>query len=138
MKHPTHSKLKYYSTHSTLESANEFIKQIKDFVSYKVVDYKIRKAKRFGQGRNDYDLYIQFGDIKFDKIRFEVPDWMGTREDLKKEIKKYKLKLIKLIEYNINGNLQPILEGEKEQSRLFLLNNGFIDGFGEAINIEGV
>ena len=63
---------------------------------------------------------------------------MGTREDLKKEIKKYKLKLIKLIEYNINGNLQPILEGEKEQSRLFLLNNGFVDGFGETINVEGV
>ena len=64
MKHPTHSKMKYYSTHSTLESANEFIKQIKDFVSYKVINYKIRKAKRFGQGRNDYDLYIQFGGLK--------------------------------------------------------------------------
>jgi|TARA_Y100000296_G_scaffold1206_1_gene1246 hypothetical protein len=138
MKHPTHSELKYYSTHSTLESAEGFIKQIKDFVSYKVINYKIRKTKRFGQGRNDYDLYVQFGDIKFDQIRFEVPDWMGTREDLKKEIKKYKLKLIKLIEYNINGNLQPILEGEKEQSRLFLLNNGFVDGFGETINVEGV
>ena len=136
MKHP--AKLKYYSTHSTLESAEGFIKQIKDFVSYKVVDYKIRKAKRFGQGRNDYDLYVHFGDIKYNQIRFEVPDWMGTREDLKKEIKKHKLKLIKLIEYNINGNLQPILEGEKEQSRLFLLNNGFVDGFGETINVEGV
>ena len=136
MKHP--AELKYYSTHSTLESAEGFIKQIKDFVSYKVVDYKIRKAKRFGQGRNDYDLYVHFGDIKYNQIRFEVPDWMGTREDLKKEIKKHKLKLIKLIEYNINGNLQPILEGEKEQSRLFLLNNGFVDGFGETINVEGV
>ena len=136
MKHP--AELKYYSTHSTLESAEGFIKQIKDFVSYKVVDYKIRKGKRLRQGRNYYDLYIQFGDIKFDQIRFEVPDWMGTRENLKKEIKKYKLKLIKLIEYNINGNLQPILEGEKEQSRLFLLNNGFVDGFGETINVEGV
>ena len=136
MKHP--AELKYYSTHSTLESAEGFIKQIKDFVSYKVVDYKIRKGKRLRQWRNYYDLYIQFGDIKFDQIRFEVPDWMGTRENLKKEIKKYKLKLIKLIEYNINGNLQPILEGEKEQSRLFLLNNGFVDGFGEAINVEGV
>ena len=45
MKLPT--ELKYYSTHSTLESAEGFIKQIKDFVSYKVINYKIRKAKRF-------------------------------------------------------------------------------------------
>ena len=64
MKHPTHSELKYYSTHTTPESANEFIKQIKEFVSYKVIKYKIREAKRLGQGRKDFDLYIQFGDLK--------------------------------------------------------------------------
>ena len=64
MKHPSHSELKYYSTHTTLESANEFIKQIKEFVSYKVIKYKIREAKRLGQGRKDFDLYIQFGDLK--------------------------------------------------------------------------
>ena len=62
MKHP--AELKYYSTHSTLESAEGFIKQIKDFVSYKVVDYKIREAKRFGQGRKEYDLHIKFGELK--------------------------------------------------------------------------
>ncbi len=66
MKHPTHSELKYYSTHTNPESAEEFIKQIKDWVSYKVINYKIREAKRFGQGRKDYDLYIQFGELKND------------------------------------------------------------------------
>ena len=64
MKHPTHSELKYYSTHSTLKSAEGFIKQIKGFVHYKVINYKIRKGKRFRQGRNYYDLYIQFGGLK--------------------------------------------------------------------------
>ena len=66
MKHPTHSELKYYSTHSTLESANMFVKHIKDFVTYKVINYKIREKKGSGQGRKDYDLYVQFGGLKND------------------------------------------------------------------------
>ena len=41
MKHP--AELKYYSTHSTLESAEGFIKQIKDFVSYKLTFYDCYK-----------------------------------------------------------------------------------------------
>jgi len=74
------------------------------------------------------------------KIQFEIPDWFGTREGLKKEIKKYKLKLIKLIEYNVNGNLQPTIMGEEEQARLFLLNNGFIEEFDdtELVNFEEI
>ena len=56
--------MKYYSTHSTLESAESFINQIKIFVSCKVEDYKIREKKIPKQGRKVYDLYIQFGDLK--------------------------------------------------------------------------
>ena len=64
MKHKTHSKMKYYSTHSTLESAESFINQIKIFVSYNVDNYKIREKKVLGQGRKMYDLYLKFGDRK--------------------------------------------------------------------------
>ena len=57
-------KAKYYSTHTTLKSAEGFIEQIKDFVVYKVICYEIKKRKLPSQGRCEYDLHIQFGDLK--------------------------------------------------------------------------
>ena len=59
--------MKQYSTHSTLDDANEFIKQIKELSSFKVINHKIQESKRFGQGRIDYNLYIQFGGLREEK-----------------------------------------------------------------------
>ncbi len=58
-------------------------------------------------------------------ISYEIPDWQGSKKDLKKELNNYKLKLIKLIENNVNGNLQPTISGEEPHIKKFLLDNGY-------------
>ena len=57
-------KLNYYSSHKTKENAYLFLQQIIDYVSYKVKDYKIQERKLSKQGRKEYDLYLQFGELK--------------------------------------------------------------------------
>ena len=58
-------------------------------------------------------------------VSHEIPDWCGSKKDLKKELNKYKLKLVKLIENNVNGNLQPTIYGEEKQVKKFLLDHGY-------------
>ena len=58
-------------------------------------------------------------------ISYEIPDWQGSKKDLREELNNYKLRLIKLIENNVNGNLQPTISGEEKQVKLFLLDNGY-------------
>ena len=60
-------------------------------------------------------------------ISFEIPDWHGTCKELKEKLNNYKLRLVKLIENNVNGNLQFTIKGKEEQVKKFLLDNGYVE-----------
>ena len=54
--------MKYYSTHTTKDSALCFIKQIREFVIFEVLDYEIRFIENTPGSESEYELWIKFNE----------------------------------------------------------------------------